>query len=63
MDFMKNKKIRQEAENKGVFLWEIAERLGVTDSTFSRKLRRELPEEEQTAIIQIIKEISIMRGV
>lgn len=63
MDFMQNKKIRQEAESKGVYLWEIAERLGVTDSTFSRKLRRELPEEEQTAIIQIIKEISIMRGV
>ena len=63
MDFTQNKRIRREAENKGVFLWEIAEQLGITDSTLSRKLRRELPEEEQTAILKIIKEISIMRGV
>lgn len=53
-----NDKIRKEAKAKGVKLWQIAESLGITDCTFSRKLRHELPEEEQTSIIAIIQEIA-----
>lgn len=54
---MENLAIKQAARVKGVHLWEIAERLGVTDSTFSKRLRRELPEDEQAKIMQIIDEI------
>ena len=53
---MNNREIRKQAKNKGVRLWEIAEMLGITDSTFSKKLRRELPQEEQDIILAISKE-------
>ena len=52
-----NQKIRSYAKEKGVLLWEIAERVGVNDGNFSRRLRRELPEDEQQKIMQIIDEI------
>lgn len=51
---MNNKDIRSVAMEKGVKLWQIAERYGVSDSWFSRKLRKELPEEEKKKIFAII---------
>ena len=59
---MNNKTIRQLAKDKGVLLWEIAEQLGITDGNFSRRLRRELPDEEQQRIATIIEEIAAERG-
>lgn len=55
---MKNVKIRDAAKQAGVYLWEIAERFGCNDGNFSRKLRRELPEDEQEKIIAIIEEVA-----
>ena len=55
---MNNMKIREEAKQAGVYLWEIAERWGCNDGNFSRKLRRELPEDEQEKIIAIIAEVA-----
>lgn len=49
-----NQDIRQEAANNGVRLWQIADMLGYTDANFSRKLRKELPEEDKRKIISII---------
>ena len=54
--------IRQAAFSSGVYLWEIAEAMGVTDGTFSRKLRRELDEKEKKEILKIIKTISKRKG-
>lgn len=53
-----NDAIRATAKELGVKLWQIAERVGMNDGNFSRKLRRELPEDEQQRIIQIIHEIA-----
>lgn len=55
---MKNVKIREAAKQTGVYLWEIAERFGCNDGNFSRKLRRELPEDEQRRILVIISELA-----
>ena len=55
---MRNKNIREAAKAQGVMLWEIAERIGITDSNFSRKLRRELPEDEQNRLLLLIAEIA-----
>lgn len=41
----------------GVLKWQIADRLGITDSSFSRKLRKELPPEEKQKIRQIIDDL------
>ncbi len=54
---MTNIDIRTDAEKARVKLYEIAEKLGVTDSTFSRLLRRELPDEKKQQIREIIKEL------
>lgn len=54
---MKNKKIRDQAKNGGIHLWQIAEKLGINDGNFSRKLRKELPAAEQERILTIIKEL------
>ena len=58
---MFNQDIRKQAHSNGVKLWEIAERLNLTDSNFSRKLRRELPKEEKEKIHVIIAEIKTTR--
>lgn len=50
--------VRQYAMQKGVYLYEIAERVGVNDGNFSRRLRKELPEAEKTRIFQIIDSIA-----
>ena len=55
---MKNKDIRLMAAGAGVKLWEIAQELGMTDSSFSRKLRKEFTPKEKEEIIGIIKRIS-----
>lgn len=58
----KNEEVRQFAKEQGVKMWEIAEKLGCADATLSRKLRRELPEAEKQAILDIIKAISAEQG-
>ena len=55
---MENIEIRHEAEKNGLKLWEVAEALGITDSTFSRKLRRELPSEQRDHILRMIGKIA-----
>lgn len=55
---MVNLEIRNEANAHGVRLWQIAEALGVTDGTFSRWLRRELPEERKAEIMGIIEKLA-----
>lgn len=58
---MKNLRIRERAAQDGVFLWEIADRLGLSDGNFSRKLRHELSTEEQERIFGLIDEIVAQR--
>lgn len=53
----KNQDIKQEAKAAGVRLWQIAERLGLTDGNFSRKLRHELPAGEKKQIMAIIEDL------
>lgn len=59
---MNNEKIRRHAKERGVFLWELAARAGITDSTFSRKLRRQFSEEETAEMLNLIDEIADGRG-
>ncbi len=59
---MNNLLIRQEAKRAGVSLWEVAEALGVADSTLYRQLRRELPPEKRDKALAAIKAISAQRG-
>lgn len=53
-----NERIRAAAKSNGVKLWQVAEVYGCNDGNFSRKLRRELPAEEQQRIIGIIETLA-----
>lgn len=58
-----NLDVRERAASNGVMLWEIAERYGCNDGNFSRKLRRELSDEDKLKIFGIIEEIKSERGI
>lgn len=55
---MVNQDIRQYAKKAGVRLWEVAEFLGISDPTMTRKLRHELPETEKTKLFEIIDKLT-----
>ena len=59
---MSNQDIRRTAAGAGVKLWQIADALGMSDCSFSRKLRKELSQDEKEEIFSIIwrlaKEVS-----
>lgn len=55
---MSNQDIRRTAAGAGVKLWQIADALGIADCSLSRKLRKELPQEEKDRILGIIRELS-----
>ena len=53
---MCNQDIRNEIRRAGLLLWQVADLLGIADSNFSRKLRKELPDAEKEQIRRIIRE-------
>lgn len=44
---MSNADVRTAAKNAGVFLYQVAEAMGISEPTMTRKLRFELSEEEK----------------
>ncbi len=61
---MKNIEIRMAANKANIKLWQIAERFkgGMTDYSFSRKLRHELNEADKQQVLTIIAQLSKGRG-
>jgi ribosomal protein L20 len=57
-----NTAIRERVRSEGIYLWQVAEALGIADSSLSRKLRRELPVADQEKIQRLIDEIVAERG-
>ncbi len=53
-----NQEIRAELKTLGVPYWAVADKLGLSDSTFSRKLRHELPDSEKQRILTIITQLA-----
>lgn len=58
MTLRANQVIRETAKKNGVALWQIADKLGINDGNFSRKLRHELADEEKNRILTIIHELA-----
>lgn len=48
--------IRKALRENNVYLWELADILGVSEATLIRKMRKEYPEEEQLRIAEMISE-------
>lgn len=57
-----NSDIRERAKAKNILFWQIADRLGINDGNFSRKLRKELSAEEKAKIFSIIDELSVEKA-
>lgn len=55
---MRNREIKEYIKSKGVPMWMIAERLKITDSSFSRMLRYEISEEKKSQIKAIADELA-----
>lgn len=55
---MNNKDIRNAAGGYGIRLWQVAEEIGMNESAFSRKLRKELPNEDKEKILSAIEKLA-----
>lgn len=53
-----NREIREAAKAAGIRLWQVAEKFGISDGNFSRKLRRELLPAEREKVLDIIHKLS-----
>ena len=51
---MENMEIRIEMTKQNLRQWQLANLLGVSESVLSRKLRKELPDDEKKKILEII---------
>ncbi|HPT70466.1 MAG TPA: hypothetical protein PKW50_09980 [Syntrophomonas sp.] len=54
-----NMKIRIATKAAGLKLWQVAKAYGMTESSFSRILREELPEDIQSALLDIIHNLKM----
>lgn len=55
---MENREIRCAAGGYGIKLWQVAEAIGMNESAFSRKLRKDLPQEEKEKILAVIEKLA-----
>lgn len=53
---LNNQKVRFALLENNMKQWELAELLDVSESVLSRKLRNELPDDEQERIVKVIRE-------
>ena len=53
---MNNKKIRKALKETGVKYWELARIMGISDGTLCRRLRDEIPAEEQVKLVKLIQQ-------
>lgn len=54
---MKNSDVRTAAKSAGVFLYEVAAAMGISEPTMTRKLRFELSDNEKKPIYEAIERI------
>lgn len=55
---MKNKDVRSAIADAGLRMWQVAEALNIADTTFCRKLRRELSDDDKARVYAAIAELA-----
>ena len=55
---MKNQDIRVFAKENGVYFWQIADVMGVSEPTMTRKLRHEMPDQDKQTMKRIIETLA-----
>jgi DNA-binding Lrp family transcriptional regulator len=56
---MANMDIRLKAKGSGVPLWKLAESMGISEPTLTRRLRVELLEDEKNKLAKLIEELAV----
>ena len=59
---MLNYAVKVAAASNDLKMWQIADALGIHESTLSKRLRKELSDEEQDKIIAVINRLAAERG-
>ena len=54
---MRNEQIRTVMHRSGVKQWEVAEQLGISEFTYCRWSRSELPDDKKVQILQAISDV------
>ena len=57
MIFINNKTIKEAIKNAHLFQWQVADKLGVSEQTLIRWLRKEVSSEKETEILKVIDEL------
>lgn len=55
----KNTDIRKAAKESGVFLWEIADKLGVSEPTVNWYLRKEMSDSQKAKFFAAIEQVKL----
>ena len=58
---MSNTLVRAALHENAVHQWQLAEALGMNESVFSRRMRHEMPSEEQARLVTVICGIAAAR--
>ena len=58
---MANQEIRQELRKANVRQWEVADSLGISEFTFTRWLRKELPADRKSAVLSSIHHLATQK--
>lgn len=53
---MRNRKIKIAMTEEGLRQWEVARLMGIHEGSLSRRLRNELPADEQDKIVELIRQ-------
>lgn len=54
----RNKLLRKKLRESGVYLWELAKALNISDATMTRRMREEFSSDELNKLFSVIDEIS-----
>lgn len=52
-----NLDVRECAKKAGIYLWQIAAAIGVSEPTFNRRMRVEMPETEKEQVKKVISRL------
>lgn len=58
-----NHEIREAIKDAGILSWQVADKLGIHETTFYRRLRKELSQQEKEKLYQIIDELKEAKAV
>lgn len=53
-----NSDIREKAKEAGIRMWQLADALGIADTTLCRKLRKEFSPEDKKKALEIIERLA-----